>query len=138
MTPYASTAHRRSSSYWLLADNLEENEQIKADLRPIRCTEPKTPFHRPASLDEDLEEPDVSPLHIDGRPPEPCSSVEANGLGQDIQLQDVVDRLPKEGEEQQRRSSFDSEGDNSIGSRHRHKFRDRRKAHYEMKQALSR
>ena len=118
------------------ADNLEENEQIKADLRPIRCTEPKTPFHRPASLEEDPEEPDVSPLHLDGRP---RSSVDANGRDQAVRLQDVVDRLPKEGEEPQRLSSVDSDGENSLGERRdRHRFRDRRKAHYKMKQARER
>ncbi len=43
--------------------NLEENETIKAAINPTKIDEPKTPYHRPMSDDED------DPLGATPRPP---------------------------------------------------------------------
>lgn len=49
--------------------NLAENEKIKAELAPVKITEPKTPYHQPLShLDAELGlEPLALDENIDGR-----------------------------------------------------------------------
>ncbi|KAG1664125.1 hypothetical protein FOA52_011948 [Chlamydomonas sp. UWO 241] len=53
---------RSSSGIVWDEDNLAENERIKATLNPIKCTEPKTPYHE-LLPDDDV---DLEPLALDG------------------------------------------------------------------------
>ncbi len=34
-----------------LVANLEENDKIKAELKPVKISEPKTPYHGPLDMD---------------------------------------------------------------------------------------
>mmetsp|Transcript_4018 Transcript_4018/g.9997 ORF Transcript_4018/g.9997 Transcript_4018/m.9997 type:complete len:122 (-) Transcript_4018:341-706(-) len=43
-------------------DNLQVNEAIKAELPPVKITEPKTPYHAPLQGDDE----GMEPLSLDG------------------------------------------------------------------------
>eukprot|EP01026_Neomeris_dumetosa_P042769 TRINITY_DN3569_c0_g1_i1.p2 TRINITY_DN3569_c0_g1~~TRINITY_DN3569_c0_g1_i1.p2 ORF type:complete len:137 (-),score=24.36 TRINITY_DN3569_c0_g1_i1:341-751(-) len=59
-----SQSQKRNKLHWD-EQNLEENEIIKKELNTTKIDEPKTPFHRPSSIADEIDESMV-PFNLDG------------------------------------------------------------------------
>eukprot|EP01024_Parvocaulis_polyphysoides_P014680 TRINITY_DN1612_c1_g1_i1.p2 TRINITY_DN1612_c1_g1~~TRINITY_DN1612_c1_g1_i1.p2 ORF type:complete len:124 (+),score=22.90 TRINITY_DN1612_c1_g1_i1:86-457(+) len=59
--------------------NLEENEEVKKQLNTTKIDEPKTPYHRPSSITDEIDE-SMAPLNLEDNQ-QPISEAEiANRL----------------------------------------------------------